>query len=128
MLRYAQVRHRYFEKSVGVWAPSMVRLWDDLFEICERTGHAAAAHALRHLLDVAALEAPPYNQRQRSCTEHPSQHAAVPADAQGAIKARLSFAVERWGGSGRAVRLGPLERDPPRSGGRYNGLLAGIHP
>src|SRR4051812_33759965 len=38
MLEYAQVRHRYIERPVGTFVPSMVQLWDDLFALCERVG------------------------------------------------------------------------------------------
>ena len=36
MLEYAQVRHRYIERPVGTFVPGMVRLWDDLFRLCEK--------------------------------------------------------------------------------------------
>ncbi|WP_245447360.1 hypothetical protein [Methylobacterium sp. 17Sr1-1] len=38
MLEYAQVRHRYIEQPVGRFVPAMVRLWDDLFALCEKVG------------------------------------------------------------------------------------------
>ncbi|TIU05358.1 MAG: hypothetical protein E5W44_25990, partial [Mesorhizobium sp.] len=38
MLEYAQVRHRYFERPLGRFVPAMVRLWDDLFRLCEKHG------------------------------------------------------------------------------------------
>ena len=33
-----QGEHRYLERPVGRFAPNMVRLWDDLFALCERVG------------------------------------------------------------------------------------------
>ena len=36
MLEYAQVRNRYIERPLGRFVPAMVRLWDDLFGLCEK--------------------------------------------------------------------------------------------
>jgi len=38
MLEYAQGRHRFLERPVGTFRPSMVQLWDDLFALSERHG------------------------------------------------------------------------------------------
>ncbi len=99
MLEYAQVRHRYIEKPAGRFPPHMVRLWDDLFALCEK-------HGLRILLTPfdtfwmwLHFRHHPYNRANGGTLAHPSQ-ALLCAETRGAIKARLSFAVERWGGSG----------------------------
>lgn len=38
MLEYAHGEARYFEKPVGRFVPAMVRMWDDLFDLCEKVG------------------------------------------------------------------------------------------
>ncbi len=38
MLEYNHGRHRHLERPAGVFQPNMVRLWDDLFVLCERFG------------------------------------------------------------------------------------------
>ncbi len=99
MLEYAQVRHRYIEKPAGTFVPHMVRMWDDLFALCEK-------HRLRVLLTPfdtfwtwLHFHHHPYNRKNGGTLDHPSQ-TLISAETRAAIKARLSFAVERWGGSG----------------------------
>lgn len=99
MLEYAQVRSRYFETSVGKWSPSMVQLWDDIFELSER-------HNIRLLLTPfdtfwmwLRFKHHPYNQANGGPLSHPSQ-ALLSQPTRDAIKARLAFAAQRWGGSG----------------------------
>jgi hypothetical protein len=99
MLEYAQVKHRYFEKPVGVYPPRMVQLWDDLFAMCE-------AHGLRLLITPFDMfwtwlrwDWHPYNVKNGGPLSHVSQFLLCPATRQ-AIKGRLAFVAERWGGSG----------------------------
>ncbi|MBP1807261.1 hypothetical protein [Rubellimicrobium aerolatum] len=99
MMEYAHGENRYLERPVGRLQPNMVRLWDDIFALCAR-------HRLRLLLtpfDTFWLwlrwAKHPYNringgpcpQRRQLLTHRPTIEA---------IKARLTFIVERWGGSG----------------------------
>ncbi len=99
MLEYAQVRHRYIEKPIGRFAPNMLAFWDDLFALCE-------THGLRILLTPydtfwmwLHFRHHPYAAAQGGPLAHPSQALTDPA-MRAAIKARLTFATERWGGSG----------------------------
>ncbi|SER22864.1 mannan endo-1,4-beta-mannosidase [Faunimonas pinastri] len=99
MMEYAQVRHRYIERPVGTFVPAMVRLWDDLFALCEK-------HGLRILLtpfDTFWMwlhwRWHPYNRANGGPLGHPSAALTCPQTRE-AIKGRLTFAVERWGGSG----------------------------
>ncbi|MFB9863790.1 hypothetical protein [Rufibacter immobilis] len=99
MLEYAQVENRYFEKPVGKFQPNMVRLWDDLFALC-------AKHGLRILLTPfdtfwmwIRWKHHPYNKNLGGPCAARGQWLLCP-DTMAAIKARLSFVVERWGGSG----------------------------
>ena len=99
MLEYAQVRHRYFERPMGTFPPAMVQLWDDLFALCEQ-------HGLRLLLTPFDTywtwihwRHHPYNRENGGCLDG-FHRVLLSADARRAIKARFSFAIERWGGSG----------------------------
>jgi hypothetical protein len=99
MLEYAQHNHRYIERPVGRFSPSMVRMWDDLFELCRK-------HGLRILLTPydtfwmwLKFARHPYNRAHGGPLDHPSQLLTCP-ETRRAIKARLTFAIGRWGGSG----------------------------
>jgi mannan endo-1,4-beta-mannosidase len=99
MLEYAQGRHRYFEHSPGRWSPNMVQLWDDLFSMCER-------HGLRILLTPfdtfwmwLKFHHHPYSQKRGGPLDHPSR-LLLCKETRVAIRDRLTFAAERWGGSG----------------------------
>jgi mannan endo-1,4-beta-mannosidase len=99
MLEYCHGEHRYLERPAGRFQPNMVRLWDDLFALCE-------LHGLRILLTpydtfwmwirwsrhpYASANGGPCGSRRRwlLCSE-----------MRAAVKQRLAFATERWGGSG----------------------------
>ena len=99
MLEYCQTENRYFERPVGKFQPNMVRLWDDVFALCEK-------HGLRILLTPydtfwmwLRWKHHPYNKAQGGPCKKRSQWLICPDTLQ-AIKARLTFAAERWGGSG----------------------------
>ena len=99
MLEYAQVRHRYFETAPGKWSRNVVRFWDDLFTLCEK-------HGLRILLTPfdtfwmwMKFKHHPYNQKHGGTLQHPSR-SLLCRETREAIKGRLTFAAERWGGSG----------------------------
>ncbi|MDQ4061981.1 MAG: hypothetical protein M3145_12915, partial [Pseudomonadota bacterium] len=99
MLEYAQVRHRYFERPVGRYVPAMVRLWDDLFALCGRYGLRILLTPFDTFWTWLRWSRHPYNLKNGGCLDHPSRMLLCP-EARKAIKARLTFAVERWGGSG----------------------------
>lgn len=99
MLEYAQVRHRYFERPAGQWVPAMVQLWDDLFAMCERIGLRILLTPFDTFWTWLHWKHHPYNGRNGGPLDHPSR-LLLCADTRRAIKARLTFAVERWGGSG----------------------------
>jgi mannan endo-1,4-beta-mannosidase len=99
MLEYAQVRHRYFETAPGKWSPNLIRFWDDLFAL-------SAQHGIRILLTPfdtfwmwLKFHHHPYSSRRGGPLTHPSRM-LLSREARQAIKARLTFAAERWGGSG----------------------------
>ncbi|HEV2846498.1 MAG TPA: hypothetical protein VG477_16710, partial [Thermoanaerobaculia bacterium] len=99
MLEYAQGLHRYLEKPCGAFRPQMVQLWDDLFDLCGR-------HGLRILLTPfdtfwmwRKWGRHPYNKKQGGPCGARSRLLNCPRTRE-AIKRRLLFATERWGGSG----------------------------
>jgi hypothetical protein len=99
MLEYCQGEHRYFERPAGHMQPNMVRLWDDLFALCEK-------HGLRILLTPydtfwmwLRWSRHPYNKANGGPCASRRQW-LLSAGMRTAIKARLAFATERWGASG----------------------------
>lgn len=99
MLEYAQVRTRYFEKPIGRCVPAMVQLWDDLFALCERVGLRLLLTPFDTFWTWRHWKHHPYNRANGGPLNHPSRLLLCPATRQ-AIKDRLRFAAERWGGSG----------------------------
>ena len=99
MLEYAQMRGRYFETSAGRWSPGMVAYWDDLFALCEKYGIRVLLTPFDTFWMWIRFKHHPYNKRLGGPLEHPSQ-ALLCRETREAIKARLRFAAERWGGSG----------------------------
>jgi hypothetical protein len=122
MLEYCHREHRYLERPAGRFVPAMVRLWDDLLALLER-------HRLRALLTPydtffmwTRWGRHPYNRRNGGPCARRS-HWLLCADTRRAIKGRLAFATERWGGSG-AVFAWDLwnEIHPAQAGGSAEGL------
>ena len=99
MIEYAQVRHRYFERPAGNVVPAMVRLWDDLFALCERVGLRILLTPVDTFWMWLHWRHHPWNAVHGGPLDHPSGVLACGATRR-AIKARLTFIVERWGGSG----------------------------
>jgi mannan endo-1,4-beta-mannosidase len=99
MMESAQVRHRYFERPIGTFAPHMVRLWDDLFALCERVGLRILLTPFDPFWTWMDWRHHPYNRANGGCLDG-FDRVLLCADARKAIKARFTFAIERWGGSG----------------------------
>ncbi|PAX07112.1 hypothetical protein [Sphingomonas lenta] len=99
MVEYAQVRHRYFERPAGRPVPAMVQLWDDLFQMCERVGMRILLTPVDTFWMWLHWRHHPWNVANGGPLKHPSQMLLC-GDTRSAIKARLTFMVERWGGSG----------------------------
>ena len=98
MLEYCQGEHRYLERPAGRFVPNMVQLWDDLFALLERVG----LHVLLTPYDTFFMwrrwRHHPYNRTNGGPCRSRRQWLACPAMRE-AIKARLAFASDRWGGS-----------------------------
>jgi hypothetical protein len=100
MLEYAaHSERRYLERPAGVFAPNMVRLWDDLFALCERFGLRMLLTPFDTFWTWRRFHRHPYNRANGGPLDHPARILLCP-ETRAAIKRRLSFAVERWGGSG----------------------------
>ncbi len=99
MLECAQGRHRYLERPFGRFNPALVQMWDDLFALCERTGMRLLLTPFDTFWTWLRWERHPYNRLQGGPLASPRRF-LLDAEARRGIKARLAFAVERWGGSG----------------------------
>jgi hypothetical protein len=98
MLEYCHGEHRYLEHAPGRFAPNMVRFWDDLFALLERLG----MHVLLTPYDTFFMwirwRHHPYNRANGGICDRPGSWLTCP-EMRAAIKARLAFASDRWGGS-----------------------------
>ena len=99
MLEYCQDGNRYLEKPVGHFRPNMVRMWDDIFSLCEK-------YALRILLTPydtfwmwRRWSHHPYNKINNGICNKRSQWLLCP-ETRNAIKSRLYFVTQKWGASG----------------------------
>lgn len=99
MLEYAQARHRYFERPAGRFVPAMVRLWDDLFALCEQTGMRLLLTPVDTYWTWLHWDRHPWNRANGGPLDHPSNILTC-AETREVIKARLAFATRRWGHSG----------------------------
>jgi mannan endo-1,4-beta-mannosidase len=98
MLEDAHKRNRYLERPVGEFVPDMVRLWDELFELCERIGLKILLTPFDTFWTWLEWTHHPYNRANGGPLRHPSEFLLC-GPTREAIKARFTFAVERWGGS-----------------------------
>ena len=99
MLEDAHSRHRYLERPAGRFVPAMVQLWDDLFMLCEQVGLRILLTPLDTFWTWIRWKHHPWNRAHGGPLESMSR-ALLCSDTRAALKARLDFAVERWGGSG----------------------------
>ena len=98
MLEYCQTEHRYLERPAGRFVPNMLQLWDDLFALAEKVG----LHILLTPYDTFFMgkrwRYHPYNRANGGPCASRRQWLTCPA-MRDAIKGRLAFASDRWGGS-----------------------------
>jgi len=99
MLECAHSRHRYLERPAGHFVPAMVQLWDDLFTLCETVGLRILLTPLDTFWTWIRWRHHPWNKAHGGPLDHMSRALLCP-DTRAAVKARLDFAVRRWGGSG----------------------------
>ncbi len=99
MLEYAQTENRYFEKPAGKFQPNMIKLWDDLFALCEKYGLRILLTPYDTFWMWIRWNHHPYNQANGGPCRKRSQWLLCPETLK-IIKNRLSFVAERWGSSG----------------------------
>ncbi len=77
----------------------MVQLWDDLFALCEAAGLRILLTPVDSFFTWNRWDAHPWNVANGGPCPSRTQLLTDPG-ARAAIKRRLAFATERWGGSG----------------------------
>ncbi len=98
MLEYCHGEHRYIEKPAGRFVPNMVRLWDDMFALLEKVGMYVLLTPFDTFFTWIRWRHHPYNRRNGGPCASRRRLLTCP-DTRAAIKARLAFASDRWGGS-----------------------------
>jgi mannan endo-1,4-beta-mannosidase len=95
----AQREHRYLERPVGRFNPAMVRLWDDLVRLCQAVGMRLLLTPFDTFFLWKRWRFHPYNRALGGPCASRRELLTCPATRE-AVKRRLAFATERWGGSG----------------------------
>ena len=99
MLEYSEGARNHLEKPVGHFRKEMVQLWDDLFALCEQYGLRILLTPFDTFWLWIKWKQHPYNQANGGpCASRAAL--LLCRDTRKAIKTRLAFATERWGGSG----------------------------
>ena len=99
MLEYAEDDHHYIEQPAGCWNTAMVQVWDDLFALCEAAGLRILLTPVDSFFTWVRWEAHPWNTANGGPCPSRTQ-LLTHSGARAAMKRRLHFATERWGGSG----------------------------
>jgi mannan endo-1,4-beta-mannosidase len=99
MLEYCQTEHRYLERPVGVFNPSMIHLWDDLFHLCEKHGLRIMLTPFDTFWMRRRWRKHPYNRMNGGPCPSKSQWLTC-SNTLAALKNRLAFVTKRWGSSG----------------------------
>lgn len=99
MLEYCHGNHRYLEQPVGRFKPHMVQYWDDLIGMCDRRGIRLLLTPFDTFWMWLRWDRHPYHSRNGGPCADRSQLLLCRRTRE-AIKHRLAFATERWGGSG----------------------------
>ena len=125
MLEYFQRDHRSFERAVGQFNPNMVRLWDDLFALCERTGLRILLTPFDTFFTWNRWKRHPYNAANGGPCASREELLTCPATRE-AVKARFAFATGRWGGSGALFAWDLWNEMHPGAGRQPAGLRSPI--
>ena len=126
MLEYCQTNHRLFELRGGRFNPALIQVWDDLFRLCEEIGLWILLTPFDTFFLWIRWKHHPYNKENGGPCASRTELLTCPA-MRSAVKARLAFATERWGGSGALFALGSLERNASRAGRQSPDLLLRFH-
>jgi hypothetical protein len=98
MLEYCHGEHRYLERPDGSFAPNMVRFWDDLFRLLEKVGLRVLLTPYDTFFMWIRWRHHPYNRANGGPCASRGSWLTCP-NTRAAIKRRLAFASDRWGGS-----------------------------
>jgi mannan endo-1,4-beta-mannosidase len=133
MLEYAHVDGRYFERPSGRFNPAMVRLWDDLFALCEEAGLRVLLAPWDNFWMARRWHKHPYNRANGGPAENPA--VVLPRTRRPLPQLRIACASwpraggsvlcawdlfneihPHWGGSPseQSARLGALGASDPR--------------
>lgn len=123
MLEYCQTENRYLERPAGHFQPHMVRLWDDLFGLCEKYGLRVLLTPYDTFWMGRRWRFHPYSRAQGGPGARRSHWLTCPG-MRAAIKARLTFAAERWGGSGALMGWDLWNELHPLQAGRSTAAFA----
>ena len=99
MLEYAQDDSHFFERPAGKFNPTMVKFWDDLFELCARHGLRLLLAPWDNFWMARRWHKHPYNVLNGGPAHSPAAFFQDDSVVDATIR-RLLFVVERWGGSG----------------------------
>ena len=99
MLEYSQTGYRYFERNHGGFNPTLVQLWDDIFDLCRRYSLKVLLTPYDTFWMWNKWKLHPYNSRNGGPCSNRNQW-LVCADTRQRMKRRLDFATERWGWDG----------------------------
>jgi hypothetical protein len=123
MLEYCQGDHRFFERPAGRFNPVLVRLWDDLFSLCDEAGLRVLLTPFDTFFTWVRWARHPYNARNGGPCAARERLLTCPATRQ-SIKNRLAFATGRWGGSGALFAWDLWNEMHPGQGGNEPGCFA----
>lgn len=123
MLEYCHTGHRHLERPVGVFQPNMVRLWDDLFALCEQYGLRLLLTPYDTFWMWLHWSQHPYNTTNGGVCAGRDQW-LLSQEMRQAIKARYAFAIERWGGSGALFAWDLWNELHPAHGGNSTAAFA----
>lgn len=98
MMEYCHREHRYLERPAGTFAPNMVRFWDDLFDLLERVGLRVLLTPFDTFFMWIRWQRHPYARANGGPCAGRAKWLTCP-ETRRAIKNRLAFASDRWGGS-----------------------------
>jgi hypothetical protein len=98
MLEYCHGEHRYLERPAGRFVPNMVRFWDDLFVLLEKVGLRVLLTPFDTFFMWIRWRHHPYARANGGPCTARRTWLTCPA-TRAAIKQRLAFASDRWGGS-----------------------------
>ncbi len=99
MLEYCHHDHRFFERPVGTFHAPMVRLWDDLFALCEEFGLRVLLTPFDTFWMWRRWGKHPYSVSGGGpCVDR--RRFFLCAETRARVKQRLDFVTSRWGASG----------------------------